>query len=207
MSRSEKHRITVIGSSFVKRLQNDIKVKSQCFFKKNFGLGDCCISFVFRGGLKTINLHLLFNEVKATNPDFLIFHVGANDLSDSDTKGEMIADNLIALAAQLKSLCNAKSVVLCRGLNREKGRYLVTRADVNNFNIKLQKFNQFLQIVGPTNKNFIFWKHPGFTAPSLTVLGADGVHLNPRGQYKFYKSLRGAILACLASVSRDRVHS
>jgi len=39
----------------------------------------------------------------------------------------------------------------------------------------------------------IVWHHEELESLDRTILMPDGVHLNPRGQYKLYRSYRGAL--------------
>ena len=42
-----------------------------------------------------------------------------------------------------------------------------------------------------------YWRHRGFWRTTKSFLLHDGVHLNQRGQFKLYRSLRGALIQSL----------
>ena len=43
----------------------------------------------------------------------------------------------------------------------------------------------------------IYWRHRGFWRCKSRFLARDGVHLNSRGNYNFFRSVRGAVLRCM----------
>ena len=63
--------------------------------------------------------------------------------------------------------------------------------------------SQYLKVVFETIPYVVFWRHQGFWKCKTRFLARDGVHLNNLGQYKFYRSVRGAVLRCLNDFALD----
>jgi len=74
----------------------------------------------------------------------------------------------------------------------------IMRQNQSAFNCKAKLLTKYLRVVLKPVPYAQFWGHKGFWRPSNNIYVRDGVHLNLKGQGKFYRSLRGAILkACL----------
>lgn len=54
--------------------------------------------------------------------------------------------------------------------------------------------NQYVRVVLADLPNVFCWRHPEFNNPHKDFYLADGVHLNPSGQYLLYRSYRGGVL-------------
>ena len=67
----------------------------------------------------------------------------------------------------------------------------------SDFNAKAGVLNRFLSVVLEPIPNVFSWYHKAFTNLAQALL-ADGVHVNPAGQYRLYRSYRGAILKALS---------
>ena len=95
------------------------------------------------------------------------------------------------------TITDAKLVFVCQILRCNQGRYLKTVQEMRKFNDKVDEANAFLKENCGSN-GIKFWRHRGMVNPNLEETGAilcpDGVHLSYRGQYKYYKSLRGTVL-------------
>ena len=69
------------------------------------------------------------------------------------------------------------------------------------FNRKAKLLTKYLRVVLEPIPYAHFWGHRGFWRPSNNIYVRDGVHLNLKGQKKFYRSLRGAILGALSMIN------
>ena len=54
--------------------------------------------------------------------------------------------------------------------------------------------NQYVRVVLADLPNVFCWRHPEFNNPHNDFYLADGVNLNPSGQYLLYRSYRGGVL-------------
>ena len=152
------------------------------------------MQFVCKGGWRVKDVHSAIPEIIKQKPHIVILQCGSNDLS-SET-AYVVAVNLIDAAKKIRTLTEAE-VMVCQILQRHQGRYISTVEGVNKFNEKVNVVNEFLKVnCGPISLKY--WKHRGMSNPNVAnfgdILCQDGVHLSHRGQYKYYKSLRGAVL-------------
>ena len=53
--------------------------------------------------------------------------------------------------------------------------------------------NDYVKVACEGCKHVSVWKHKGFWNPQSTLFRDDGVHLNDLGNYKLYRSIRGAM--------------
>lgn len=63
---------------------------------------------------------------------------------------------------------------------------------------RAQILNHYVSVVLDDIPNAFGWRHRNFSHPAKNVYLADGVQLNPSGQYHLYRSYRGAILKGLS---------
>ena len=86
-----------------------------------------------------------------------------------------------------------KLVCVCQTLRRDNAPV---------FNSKVGLLTRYLRVVLEPLPYAIFWGHKGFWKAQANFYVPDGVHLNGLGQYKLYKSLRGAVLRSLRLLHR-----
>lgn len=185
--------VTIMGSSFVRRLSDDIFDRTNMEFYHNYDFDEVMVKYVCKGGWMVKDLERQADQVVHYWPDIVIIHCGGNDLC-RNKRPETVASALLETADKIRQESGAKRVVVCEILKRQLGKYLRTTEQVEQFNREAKIANSYLKHVAPEFKDIKFWRHRGLSNPTLgPVLDTDGVHLNGRGQYKFYKSIRGAI--------------
>lgn len=137
--------------------------------------------------LKTVQFDL--SVVESFKPDIVIVQLGTNDLSHLSpvNVGSAIED----LTRTLHDSLHVKCVCVCQTIYR-------TGAPTFNKNVIL--LNRYLKVVLEPLPYAFFWSHKGFWRAKTNFMARDGVHLNSLGQYKLYRSLRGAVLRCLQSL-------
>ena len=186
-------RVVLVGSSFVKRLHQDLLAGSR--FQRDFGL-DIEVHYICKGGWKLSDLELAMGDIAALSPDYIFIQCGANDLSNVPY-GETVGMQMVDIAELLKLRTGAKEVCLAQCMYRQVGRYIHSQQAERTFNVNCLRANRYLQVVAP-DQGVLYWHHKGLMNPRASgfgdTLGQDGVHLSPRGQYKFYKSVKGAIV-------------
>lgn len=195
-------KISIVGSSFIRRLNEAVTGGHDEAFKQNFNLDAVdSVNYVCRGGWKVQSVLEHMDSINRQTPDVVILQIGSNDLG-KDRCPLSIADSILDLAETIRSQTSARFVVVCQCLPREKGRYLRTDGQVRRYNDDAKKANDFLKVVSADRSGVCYWKHKGLSRgpdqPAMRrafghFICSDGVHLSSRGQYKYYKSLRGAI--------------
>ena len=123
-------------------------------------------------------------------PDIVVLQLGTNDLSHLPAVNVGSAIEDLTLLPLHDSL-NVKCVCVCQTIYR-------TGAPTFNKNVIL--LNQYLKVVLEPIPYAMFWSHKGFWRAKTNFMARDGIHLNRLGQYKLYRSLRGAVLRCLQSL-------
>ena len=64
-------------------------------------------------------------------------------------------------------------------------------------NKQVDLLTKYLMVVLEPLPYTFHWRHRGFWRCKSRFLARDGVHLNNHGSYKFFRSLRGAVLRCM----------
>ena len=177
-------RVTLVGSSHVRRLRDAIHTKSDHVFLEDFGISQAKASFVCKGGWTICDVHNETKRVAEAHPDYLILVIGSNDI--------------VQLAHHLCLTSGAKGAVICSLMKRKLGRYLSTPCEVDRYNKRVVMANEFLTEVVPGEDNLMFWRQRGLLGPIGQLLCRDGTHLNAGGQYRLYKSIRGALIHAAA---------
>lgn len=185
-------KVTVVGTSFIRRLRDDILKVTDSSFERNFGIPKVEVRFVCKGAWYLPDVQENLERIAAHRPDIVILQCGGNDLCHTD-RPERLAHELLKIAEKIEKETSAV-VLVCQILKRDLGKYFFDKEEVEWFNQKVGVANQFLKVVAEEYKNVKFWKHHGMSEPQKNILCPDGVHMNAHGQFKFYRSLRGALL-------------
>ncbi len=200
-----QYSIVVMGTSFMRRLRDDIRKGRSPDLKKNFNIGAARIKFVCKGGWKLPDLKKAVGRVVSAKPQVVLIHAGSNDICEVGAKGEVIGDKLLDFAREVKVRSGAKMVMICTLTKRSIGKYLPSQSQVDRFNWHIDRFNAYVKVVGPTFDGLSTWRHSGFREPSIPLLLQDGVHMNSHGQYKMYRSVRGAMVVAIKRIASGRV--
>ena len=123
--------------------------------------------------------------VASSAPDIVVLQLGTNDLSRLDPL--VVASSIEELVTILHDTYNAKLICVCQTL---LGSDPV-------FNTRVRALNKYVKTFLEALPYVSFWGHRGFWNASQRFLARDGIHLNRQGQYKFFRSLRGAVLKSL----------
>ena len=132
---------------------------------------------------KTLQYYL--PVVASFAPDIVILQLGTNDLSRLDPL--VVGSSIEELVTILHDKYKVKLICVCQTL---LGSDPV-------FNMRVRAFNKYVKTFLEALPYVFFCGHRGFWNASQRFLARDGIHLNRQGQYKFYRSLRGAVLKSL----------
>lgn len=125
--------------------------------------------------------------MESFRPDIVIVELGTNDLSRFGPAA--VGSNIEEFARNLHVNYGVKLVCV---------NQILYRAQSPQFNAKVRVLNRYLTAVLEQLPFVIFWRHRGFWNCSNNLCLDDGVHLNALGNYKLYRSLRGATLRALS---------
>ena len=181
-------RVLVLGHSFIHRLHTFLLSNFNAHIAANLSLpGDLQIPWHGIGGRtvpKTIRFDL--HVVEEFAPNIVILQLGTNDLTTTSAveTGSAIAD----LSRLLHESYGVQVVCVCQTIYRLNSPY---------FNKQVDLLTKYLRVVLEPLPYTFYWRHRGFWCCKSRFLARDSVHLNNRGSYKFFRSLRGAVLRCM----------
>lgn len=191
-----KHRVLIIGHSFVHRLAAFVQKKRH--LHAFITLSDIADIHFHGVGGRTIEKFRKFDftVVRQIAPKIIILELGSNDLVK--VAPETVGSELEKLVRDLHDVYSVEFVVVGQVLRRR------TR-DSEEYNCKVGKLHQYLKVVPEQLPFCYYWRHRGFWNCKRDLYLPDGVHLNNLGYYKFMRSIRGAVLKAvkLVGVSAD----
>ena len=136
--------------------------------------------------LRSFDLHV----VERFSPDVIILEVGTNDQVDFGP--EVVGYQIESSVRQLIDNYSVRVAGVCHlipsGAPYAEAATFARRADI---------LRHYLGVALDSMPNPFCWLHKPCSHPAKNFYLADGVHLNPAGQYVLYRSYRGAILKAL----------
>jgi len=185
-----KARVLILGHSFIRRLHAFITRSHDNEYTTKLGISTPDFICKWHGvGGRTVAKVLKYDlsVVKEFGPDIIILQLGTNDLVNSSPL--TVGSSLEHLVTVLHDVYKADLISVCQTLRRSSLEVL--------FNKNVGLLTRYLETVLEPIPYAFFWSHRGFWKTKSAFLSQDGVHLNGRGQHKFYRSLREAVLRCL----------
>lgn len=200
---NDKPTVAIIGHSFIRRLDEKLWGHS---FPRGFDLNQCVVVQRGLGGFRMCkggayhgDNEWYKEQFKAGFGEFLTLHkpsvvilqLGENDI-DSKCDSLVIASTLDEIVLLLKAEYRVQIVVVCGLFTREKPRIAPELYDT-----KRQQTNDILETLLQVHDGVKLWKHRRIFNAETRIFSFDGVHLNPFGQQRFYRSLRHAIMTAV----------
>jgi len=130
----------------------------------------------------------IMQKIIGHHPTIVVIHLGGNDLDNPTVKPAAVGMSLFELAKFI-SVNSGATVVLSQVLFRERWR----NHSSSQGNARVKTLNEFLSAVCQDCDGIKFWCHRNLWKSKQNLYRSDGVHLSPLGNYKFYRSIRGAI--------------
>ena len=120
---------------------------------------------------------------------FFVIQLGNNDLSSLSAveTGSALQD----LSHLLHESYGVQRICVCQ---------TIFRGNAPLFNHQVKLLTKYLKVVLEPIPYVLYWGHRGFWNCKSRFLTRNGVRLNHPGHYKFFRSLRGAVLQCLRSL-------
>jgi len=185
-----KARVLILGHSFIRRLHAFITRSHDNEYTTKLGISTPDVICKWHGVWgRTVAKVLKYDlsVVKEFGPDIIILQLGTNDLVNSSPL--TVGSSLEHLVTVLHDVYKVDLICVCQTLRRSSLEVL--------FNKNVGLLTRYLETVLEPIPYAFFWSHRGFWKTKSAFLSQDGVHLNGRGQHKFYRSLREAVLRCL----------
>ena len=164
-------------------------------FSSLSGIAD--IHFNGVGGRKIVKFRKFdFHVVHELVPDVIILELSSNDLVE--LWPQTVGSELESLVRELCEIDSVPFVVVVQVLRGHTPNSL-------EYNCKVGKLPQYLKVVLEPLPFCYYWRHRGFWKSKSELFLPDGVHLNNLGNYKFMRSIRGAVLQALKLVGASTV--
>ena len=187
--------VLVAGHSFVRRLAFDIKVRNL-----SWQVPGASIILEGKGGATICGPKPFDREIdiqfRTTKFSLLILDIGSNDLDPVRHPNwclPKLAEALVSKASLLATRFNI-SVVICLPIPRDEEQF------PGSFQ-RTTQFNTILKGLVDKEVRVHVWAHKGLFKRDRTYLDKHGVHLNSKGQIKYFHSIRAAIKFHLARLA------
>ena len=184
--------VLILGHSFVHHLHSSLIRNFHTEIAKSLGIVEDLLIKWHRIGGRIISKTRRYNlvVVKSFAPDVVILQLGTNDLFNISAveTGSGIED----LTRLLFESYGIQLICVCQ---------TIYQRDAPSLNRQVRLLTQYLKVVLEPIPYVIYWRHRGFWNCKSHFLARAGLHLNSHGQYKFFRSLRGAVLRCLKGLS------
>ena len=149
------------------------------------------VTFCSKGGGKIEDIRrLILSKVINKKYDIIIIVGGGNDLDIKEGHPINTAEKMLEMANEFvtKPFPLVKFVTICQIIQRQKTRRLA----LSEFQENVKIYNSNMLASCKQNSSLIFWSHPRINN-SRTALEADGVHLNNKGNFLLYHSLKKSL--------------
>ena len=192
----------VLGDSHVSWLERFVSSSGIRFGTGSSVVGtDCHFKFAgYRGGivssvrddadvLRLLDLH---------RPAIVVLCLSGNDVYGSRESVLTVGMRLYAYAQSLVAR-GISHVVVCQVVRRQ----CVRRYSWEEGTQRVLEINEFLKAVCDT-ESLSFWYHRGFWQSQRNIFRGDGVHFNDLGNYKLWRSVKGAVFVALKRLGLGR---
>lgn len=186
-------RVLILGHSFIRRLHDFIESDSGHLDLTFHLTASAHIRWRGVGGrtiAKTVKFDL--GILHSFHPDIVIVQLGTNDLTSRPPL--QVGSAMEDFVHLLHDSYGVKDVCVCQTIRQRSAVVFNQRVDI---------LTRYLRVVLEPIPYAIYWGHRGFWRARNSFFSADGIHLNSRGQYKLYRSLRGAVLKSLRVFTSD----
>ena len=185
--------VLFVGDSNISRFQAASSTHPD--IPNNLNLQQCKINFLSRRGAKIATIKQLIPRIRHLKPDIVFLQVGVNDIQAQNSSGSHVATQLDSLVSLILKIPQCNTVYLGELIFRFKGRYISTEQEAELYNNEVHQANCQLKAQFANNEHTVWWACKGVKNAKSLVMHSDGVHLSQQaGMFKYYKSLRGAVL-------------
>ena len=184
-------RILILGHSFIRRLHFFLRQNFNEVFARNLHIdGDLSIKWHGIAGrtISEVIRHDL-GIVEKVAPEIVVIQLGSNELSSLSA---------VETGSALEDL--SRLLHESYGVQRVCVSQTIFRSNAPLFTRQVKLLTKYLKVVLEPIPYVLYRRHRGFWNCKSRFLSRDGVHVNHFGQYKSFRSLRGAVLQCLQSL-------
>ena len=160
------------------------------------------VIYAYRGGgsvkdVKDLILDIVVKQGRKI--DLVVIVAGGNDLDHRGAEAEAVC-----VAGRMKELAEelvtppyplVRFVTICQIVPRE----LTRRINIGEFNERAKDYNNLVRDWAENSSHVTFWSHPRINN-SRTIM-ADGVHLNAKGNFFLYSSIKKSIAHTIGHIA------
>lgn len=187
---TEQLKILLTGHSFVRRLAESGSPP------RRFLSSDYMVHLYYKGGSRIGGRNSFISSIdkelcRLENIECIVIQLGNNDIPRY--KGDVHLTRLAETYVQLvRELCIRRNIVavICSEIPRG---YMHSCENTSWFNKELERLTSGEMYIN-------FWRHKGLHKGNASVLLPDRVHLNGKGQKKFFYSLQAAIRRAVRNI-------
>ena len=167
----------------------------------DFNVKGCSISFIANGGARIDTIRNLTQTIARRQPHYIFLQIGRNDIQADMHNGIYIGNSVVDLAKHILRSTSCQKLYIGEIIFRFKGKYIKSVAEQDAYNKEVHAANCEIKSQLRGYNDIIFWPCKGVKRDKQLVMHHDGVHLSERnGMFKFYNSVRGAIVHALKRI-------
>ena len=158
----------------------------------------CTVRFMGRKGasVRTFREPATMTRISARVPDIVVTLLGGNDLDGKfPPPPEAMGSQLGRLGDELLAL-SVRQVCLCQIERRMKWRHF----DFDTGAARVASANTALQSECEGRRGLFYWSHKYLWNSPAKVFRQDGVHLSDIGNFRLFRSIRGAIFRAVSRI-------
>lgn len=158
----------------------------------------CDVQFLGHRGatLETFLAPAMMARIVSCRADVIVIHLGGNDLDGRSYPDPiMVAIDIQRLAVRLLGT-GVRRVVVCQICRRQRWRNSSYAVGAD----RVVQINRYLDAFCSDTDGISFWRHKRLWNSIRPVFRRDGVHFSDIGNYRFYRSMRGAIIHAVGAI-------
>ena len=200
MSADPLYKILVVGNSYIYWLDSFVETThpSSGFADLTVDGSQCEFSFhgVCDATVDTFLAEDMFARILAARPNIVCLFLGENDLDcQAASTPVMIALDIHRLSSRLLA-----SGVQCVCVGQACCRHRWQTCDYAVGASLVQELNMYLKAFSGDMEGVFFWRHKRLYSSIRTVFDRDGVRFSDEGNNRFFRSVRGAIMAAVRRI-------
>ena len=194
-------KVLILGHSHIYWLGEHARTGNPAGQFTDFWVRDqsCKVNYLgIRGAtLPSLSSPAAMTRIAKFHADVCVLHLGGNDLdAGSAPDPVLVALDIQRLAVKLLGL-GVKQVAVCQVIRRRKWRNF----SYEECAARVFQVNDYLEHFCNDTEGIFFWRHKRLWNSIRPVFRRDGVHFSDIGNFRLYRSIRGAVIKAVKQVT------